>query len=351
MTSGRRWMELERDGEEPNDIEICNGGVATLDKDAHRAVSQEFRTSFIIWFTASSLLGCFIMPIPRFVLRQEMRQLTTPRQAGMWLGVLWGASLWSFICVRLARNIPVGTWRYLIQAIGMMWSYICLSFGFMVRKQYCYLVDPGPANQVFGMRNVSGSPFLVHFEKLKKTPPFTVPASGESDGAPPSAEAVSIFAKSVHDQFFVMCALLSITNLILELVLNPLGYSGHTLAWIIIIIVTDWVYSYIVNRSLKSINRHPLMIRRNISWTLRGFNLPFKVFSLWLVRTDPNLIIVDGLAGWYEYCPEEFKKTVKLFLWATGSLTKKALPRDVALLVLEYGSQHNNKDCVIRLSG
>eukprot|EP01060_Flectonema_neradi_P020347 TRINITY_DN2787_c2_g1_i4.p1 TRINITY_DN2787_c2_g1~~TRINITY_DN2787_c2_g1_i4.p1 ORF type:complete len:122 (+),score=26.65 TRINITY_DN2787_c2_g1_i4:496-861(+) len=115
---------------------------------------------------------------------------------------------------------------------------------------------------------------------------------------------------------------------------------------IVIVVVADAICSYIGRRYLKEVNQHPLMVRRNINWVLRGYNFPFKIFSLWLVRTNPNNILVEGFAGWYHYCTEEFKEVAKLFLWITSSI----LPRDVALLALEYGSTHLHNHVTISTS-
>eukprot|EP01060_Flectonema_neradi_P018376 TRINITY_DN25196_c0_g1_i1.p1 TRINITY_DN25196_c0_g1~~TRINITY_DN25196_c0_g1_i1.p1 ORF type:complete len:368 (+),score=35.35 TRINITY_DN25196_c0_g1_i1:45-1106(+) len=346
---GGGWLELERDEEPLTDaeIEICDGGIAKLDADAQRVVLREFQRNFIFWFIGGSIIGVPLLFIPLIMMRQRLRHVATPRQAGMWIGVLFGISLWCLVFASVARYISLSTWRYLVQATGLVWSYVSFNIGLIIRREYYNLVDPGPANQIFGMRNMSSSPFFLMFDKVKKTPPQTVPPTG-MDACPPSAEEVSEYVKMMHDRFFMVCAIVGIGNLILDIALNPLGYVGHVAAWIVIVAATDTFYSYTVTRSLKTINNHPLMIRRNISWVLRGYNLPFKIFSLWLVRTNPDHILAEGIAGWYQYCPEEFKEAVKLFLWIT-SLPNKLLPRDVALLTLEFGSVHKKKECVVNI--
>eukprot|EP01060_Flectonema_neradi_P012316 TRINITY_DN19179_c0_g1_i1.p1 TRINITY_DN19179_c0_g1~~TRINITY_DN19179_c0_g1_i1.p1 ORF type:complete len:347 (+),score=38.85 TRINITY_DN19179_c0_g1_i1:62-1102(+) len=334
---GGGWLELQREEEPLTDLmnsDICDGGVAKLDADAQRVVSREFKRSFTLWFVGGCLLGAPLLLIPRFLMKQRMWHIVTPRQAGMWIGVFFGVSFWSMFIISILGYLLPSPLKYILPIFGPIGAFGSYMFGLALRTKYYYLVDPGPANQIFGLRNV-GTPFSLRFSKVMKTPFQTVPVSGVGT-SPPSVDEVSERVTTKIMQPLRVAMVVGACNLVIDFILHPLGYIGHFVLMVVIVIVADAIGCFIARRSLVTINNHPLMVRRNINWVLRGYNFPFKIYSLWLVRTDPNYVLVKGFAGWYHYCSEEFKKAAKLFLLATSS----SLPRDVALLALEYGSTH-----------
>eukprot|EP01060_Flectonema_neradi_P020353 TRINITY_DN2787_c2_g3_i1.p1 TRINITY_DN2787_c2_g3~~TRINITY_DN2787_c2_g3_i1.p1 ORF type:complete len:294 (+),score=34.23 TRINITY_DN2787_c2_g3_i1:28-909(+) len=271
MTGGG-WLNLRREEEPPTDPENgnCDGGIATLEFNAQRVASQEFKRSFTIWFIGGSIIGPPILIYPLYLKRKRELQLVSPWQVGMWLGVIAGMFSWSIFFPFLTRFFSLPKiLNMILPGLGLVCAYGIYTFFKSTRRKYYHLIAPSPVNQIFGMRD--GEETMVDFLMISETPPQTVPLNG-ADTSPPSVHEV---CKHVMDKInqplrvaVLLCAV-DVVVMICPIFLWSMLYVIPVALIFVIIIVFDAIGCYNGRRYLKEVNQHPLMVRRNIKWVLR----------------------------------------------------------------------------------